>query len=136
MRCTTLLLVMLVGTTTSCQIPKNGKPICGTNGVSYVDIKALQCYNKANRSNMIRIAYRGRCLRPEIPQCNFSATAKNVCGNDGLTYLNSAMVACKNKLQPNKQVKIIGKGPCKKNSRRRKGPKNLSTTSNRRMNAE
>lgn len=117
---------MLVGTTTSCQIPKNGKPICGTNGVSYVDIKALQCYNKANRSNsivliksliefffsceflsviiVIRIAYRGRCLRPEIPQCNFSATAKNVCGNDGLTYLNSAMVACKNKLQPNKRI--------------------------------
>jgi hypothetical protein len=54
--------------------------------------------------SVIRVAYKGRCLRPDIPECNFSSVVKNVCGNDGLTYLNPAMVACKNKLQPKKSI--------------------------------
>lgn len=34
------------------------------------------------------------------------------------------------------EVKIIGKGPCKSNNRKRKGPKNVNTTSSHRMKAE
>ncbi|XP_046437987.1 serine protease inhibitor dipetalogastin-like [Daphnia pulex] len=124
MHCTTLLLVVLVVGATSCKIPKSYKPLCGVNGISYTNLKALQCHNKASPGNMIRIAYKGRCLRPDIRECNYSSVVKNVCGNDGLTYLNPAMVACKNKLQPKKQVKIISKGKCKSktNARRRKVP--------------
>ena len=44
---------MLVGVSTSCQIPKKSKPLCGTNGVSYVNLKALQCYNQENPKNSI-----------------------------------------------------------------------------------
>ena len=46
-------LVMLVGVSTSCQIPKKSKPLCGTNGVSYVNLKALQCYNQEYPKNSI-----------------------------------------------------------------------------------
>ncbi len=82
----------------------------------------------------------GRCIRPEIPECNYAARSRPVCGSDRLTYLNAAMVMCKNKLQSKKrsitskidwqrafnltlfcffttlilEIKIIGKGPCSK----------------------
>ena len=194
MHCTTLLLgkihcqsriynmlylycsVVLLGCATSCKIPKTYKPLCGTNGISYTNLKALQCHNKANPQNsitflsfwilfhvrwtclvfsVIRIAYKGRCLRPDVRECNFSSVVKNVCGNDGLTYLNPAMIACKNKLQPKKRslhififmwircvvcmadifmpildVKIVGKGKCKTNTRRRKVPNKMVKPSN------
>ena len=48
---------------------------------------------------MARVAYMGRCIQPEIAECNYSARSRPVCGDDGLTYLNAAMLACRNRLK-------------------------------------
>ena len=41
----------------------------------------------------------GRCIQPEIAECNYSSRSRPVCGSDGLTYLNAAMLACRNQLR-------------------------------------
>ena len=41
-------LVLLVTGSRGCQIPKKGKPVCGTNGQSFTNLKALECHNEKN----------------------------------------------------------------------------------------
>lgn len=55
----------------------------------------------------VRVAYVGRCRRPEVAECNYASNSKPVCADDGLIYLNAAQVACKNKLQPARRELVI-----------------------------
>lgn len=52
-----ICIALILGVSICCHIPKSGKPFCGTNGVSYVNINALQCHNKLNRGESKYVIY-------------------------------------------------------------------------------
>lgn len=116
-----VLVLQLINTATidtaqsfSCTCPKNLRPICGSNNVTYDNDCIFDC--AASQTKYLEFQYCGRC---EVEanhtiknDCICPMTRDPVCGNNNREYRNECFLNCL--MESNKELKMEHKGRCEK----------------------
>ncbi|XP_075980400.1 uncharacterized protein LOC142979401 [Anticarsia gemmatalis] len=98
-----------------CVCPKINEPVCGSNGVTYPSLCALQC-DVSKTGKIIVDSYKGECLtvcrNTNIMLLDYGP----LCGSDGKTYDNKC--ALTHATVDNPRLKVVHGGRCRSFSKK------------------
>ncbi|XP_028168235.1 serine protease inhibitor dipetalogastin-like [Ostrinia furnacalis] len=100
-----------------CACPKNRRPVCGSDGISYSNICTFRCEQASD--SRLTLRHEGECnsrIKRSIQnqlRCPCTRELRYVCGSDGQTYHNPCLLKCAAKTNPH--LKKLHDGVCKEN---------------------
>lgn len=127
-----IYLASVTQTISNCSCNCTFSPVCGSDGVTYLNKCTFECQKKENKN--LSVEYDGICneevhtssVEPENPKpkplaplardkaediCFCTREYNPVCGSDGVTYTNGCVFECEKK--KNNQIEIKFYGDCK-----------------------
>nr|ATU82681.1 venom Kazal domain protein 2 [Pristhesancus plagipennis] len=94
-----------------CDCTREYVPVCASDGNTYPNKCMMGCYNEKND---LKFEHYGPCGSKHeffTNQCSCNRVKREVCGTDGITYLNPCWLKCAAATNPS--LKKAYDGPCK-----------------------